>query len=180
MPSISECQSPAVGEDMTRPIHELTPFNTPLETGIRSTCLLVSAYPQSFDLQRLVAFDHLVVHTGDIGGPASLHPELPLRSAELLVRRGLVERGLLLMASRGLVERSANSNGIFFLAGDLSATFLASLESFYIRQLRDRAAWVMSEFGALPDETFYARVNGLFDNWVGQFQSVRTRIGGAS
>lgn len=165
---------------MTRSIHELTPFNTPLETGLRSVCLLVSAYPRSFDLQRLVAFDHLVVHTGDIGGPASIHPELPLRSAELLVRRGIVERGLLLMTSRGFVERSAQSSGIFFRAGDLSATFLSSLESGYIQVLRERATWVIGEFGTLPDESFYTRVNTLFDSWVGQFQSARARLGGAT
>jgi hypothetical protein len=89
------------------------PFNSPLETGIRSVGVLVATYPKAFDLQRLVAFDYLVVHTGDLGGPESLHPELPMRSAELLVRRGLVERGLLLMRSRELIEREANPEGIF-------------------------------------------------------------------
>jgi hypothetical protein len=43
------------------------PFNSALETGIRSVGILVAAYPRAFDLQQLVAFDHLVVHTGDIG-----------------------------------------------------------------------------------------------------------------
>jgi ABC-three component (ABC-3C) system Middle Component 2 len=38
----------------------------------------------------MAAFDHLVVHTGDIGGPTSLHPALPMRSTELRAtdRRG--------------------------------------------------------------------------------------------
>lgn len=79
-----------------------TPFNTPLETGIRSLAILVAAHPVVCDLERLVEMDYLVVHSGDAGGPDSLHAPLPMRAGELLVRRGLIEKGLLLMMSRGL------------------------------------------------------------------------------
>ena len=78
-------------------------FNGPLEAGIRAVAILGAAYPQTYDLQRLVAFDYLLVHTGDIGGPESLHPPTPLHSAELLVRRKLVEAALMLMMTRDLV-----------------------------------------------------------------------------
>ena len=44
-------------------------FNGPLEAGMRAVAILAAAYPQTYDLQRLVAFDYLLVHTGDIGGP---------------------------------------------------------------------------------------------------------------
>ena len=44
-------------------------FNGPLEAGVRVVAVLCAAHPQSFDLQRLIAFDYLLVHTGDIGGP---------------------------------------------------------------------------------------------------------------
>ena len=71
----------------------------------------------------VVAFDHLVVHTGDIGGPVSLHPELPMRSAELLVRREFYERGLLLMISRKLVYREATASGVYYSAGEFSERF---------------------------------------------------------
>jgi ABC-three component (ABC-3C) system Middle Component 2 len=79
-------------------------FNGPLEAGVRAVAVLCAAHPQSFDLQRLIAFDYLLVHTGDIGGPESLHPPVPLQSAELLVRRKLVEQALLLMMTRDLVR----------------------------------------------------------------------------
>jgi len=106
-----------------------SPFNSPVETGVRSLGLLVAAFPKVFDLQRLVIFDHFVVHTHDLGGPASLHPNIPLRSAELLVRRGIVERGLQLMISRGLVERQACHEGVYYCAGEFAETFLGSLTS---------------------------------------------------
>ena len=84
--------------EMKNEAHECLTFNSPLEAGIRSVGLLVASYPKCFDIQQLVVFDYLVVHTGDINGPESLHPQIPLRSTELLVRRKLVENGLLLMS----------------------------------------------------------------------------------
>src|SRR5690606_33959913 len=100
------------------------PFNSPLETGIGSVGVLVPAFPRAYDLQRLVAFDHLIVHTGDVGGPESLHPKLPMRTAEFLVKRHVVERGLMLMINRGLVDRIVDETGITYQAGEFAETFL--------------------------------------------------------
>src|SRR5260370_27313164 len=78
--------------------HKITPpFNTPLETGIRSVGILVAAYPRAFDLQRLVAFDYLVVHTGDIGGPSNPRPQFTLKSTDFLIRSPLAGGGRLLL-----------------------------------------------------------------------------------
>jgi hypothetical protein len=79
-------------------------FNGPLEAGVRAVAVLAAAYPRALDLQRLVAMDYLLVHTGDIGGPTSLHPPTPLKAAALLVRRKLVETALELMMTRDLVN----------------------------------------------------------------------------
>ena len=68
-------------------------FNSALETGVRTLTVLVASYPKTHDLGRLVQYDYLTVHSADAGGPPSLHPPLPLRSGELLVRRGLIEEG---------------------------------------------------------------------------------------
>jgi hypothetical protein len=152
-------------------------FNSPLETGIRSLGILVAAYPTCFDLQRLVAFDYLVVHTGDIGGPESLHPELPMRSAELLVRRNLVERGLLLMISRGLVDREPTPSGILYRAGEFAETFIASLTSPYLRALRERAAWVVEAFGDMEQDAFRSTMNAAFGRWIEEFQVAERSLG---
>ena len=65
--------------------------------------------------------DYLVVHSGDADGPDSLHAPLPMRAGELLVRHGLIEKGLMLMMSRGLVQRVSASDGFNYLAGELAA-----------------------------------------------------------
>lgn len=167
-----------MGETMTHERESNRPFNSALETGLRSVSLLVAAYPRSFDLQRLVSFDHLVVHTGDVGGPTSLHAAVPMRTAELLVRRGLIERGLLLMVSKGLAKRSVEESGIVYGAGDFAETFLSSLTSQYIRTLADRAHWVVREFGDLTDADLKARVSEYFDQWIEQFQVPQKSLAG--
>ena len=163
---------------MTEERRSSFPFNSPFETGIRSVGILVAAYPRAFDLQRLVAFDHLVVHTGDIGGPKSLHPELPMRSAELLVRRGLIERGLLLMMSRGLVERVIDNAGISYRAGDFAATFLTSLSSSYLISLRERAEWIAENFADLREDEVKTLIGTFFDKWIEQFQAAQRSLAG--
>lgn len=145
-------------------------FNSPLEAGIRSVGALAAAYPKTFDLERLIAFDHLVVHTGDVGGPASLHARLPHRSSEILVRRRLVEKGLLIMISRGLVERHASDKGIEYGAGELAETFLSSLTTHYLKELVDRGAWVISRFGEMTESDFKLEMIQVFEQWTEQFQ----------
>ena len=154
------------------------PFNTALETGLRSTAILAAAFPASFDLHLLVIFDHLVVHTRDVGGPESLHANVPMRSAELLVRRDLVDRGLMLMMSRGLVDRHVGETGITFAAGDFAETFLATLTSAYLADLRDRSRWVANWYSQLGEEEFKRQIDRYFGNWVHQFQGAHRSLAG--
>lgn len=152
-------------------------FNGPLEAGLRSVAVLGAAHPRSFDLQRLVAFDYLLVHTGDIGGPSSLHPPAPLQSAELLVRRKLVQRALLLMMTRELVEREFGVNGIRYRAGENVAPFLASLQSEYLIALRERAVWLVDALGDRNEQDFRAVMRHFFDRWVEEFQAAEQSLG---
>jgi len=163
-------------EIITR-IRKPVTFNGPLEAGLRTVAILGSAHPRSFDLQRLVAFDYLLVHTGDIDGPASLHPPTPLQSAELLVRRKLVERALLLMMSRDLVEREFASDGIRYRAGENAFPFLSSLASDYLRQLIQRAAWLVRELGDKNEADFRAVMHRFFEKWVEEFQAAEISLG---
>jgi len=45
-----------------------SPFNSALECSLRALAILASAYPASADLQRLVAYDYLLVHSADADG----------------------------------------------------------------------------------------------------------------
>ena len=134
------------------PIHVVSPFNGPVEIGLRALCVLTTAFPAAYALQRLVVFDYFLVHSDDIeGGPEGLHPQTPHRGGEILVRRGVIQDGLTLYESRWLIKRVYRNGGIFFAATDKSADFLDTLCTEYLAGLRDRADWVVDSFGALDD-----------------------------
>lgn len=149
------------------------PFNSPLETGLRSLAILEAAFPDAYDLQRLVELDYLVVHSADVGGPESLHAPLPLRAGELLVRRQLIERGLLLMMSRGLIERHALASGIEYRAGESAAPYLASLTAPYTIQLRDRATWLVGNFEHFSTEEIRGLIRRFFERWSSEFEALK-------
>lgn len=149
-----------------------SPFNSPFETGIRALVILVAAYPEAHDLHRLVQYDYLSVHSEDAGGPPSLHPPLPLRSNELLVRRNLVERGVLLMASAGLVRRVSHLLGFLYGADDAAGPFIANLQAEYLTGVKERAQWVVDTFDHLTAEELNRVTNHLFEAWTTEFQPI--------
>lgn len=148
----------------------LGPFNSPLETGVRALSILEAAHPRSCDLQRLVELDYLVVHSGDAGGPSSLHAPLPMRAGELLVRRQIIEKGLLLMISRGLVERIANPDGFHYRASEAAAPFMSALTASYSLELRDRARWAIDTFGDMATDAVRSITQQFFERWTSEFQ----------
>ena len=149
-----------------------SPFNSPLETGIRSLSILVAAHPAPLDLERLVEMDYLVVHSGDASGPESLHAALPMRAGELLIRRALIEKGLLLMTSRNLIQQIPTEDGFNYVAGDTAAPFLASLTSTYSQRLIERAQWAIERFEGVTTSEIRIITHRLFKNWSSQFQDI--------
>ena len=152
----------------------LSPFNSALETGVRTLAILIASYPLVHDLGRLVQYDYLTVHSADANGPPSLHPPLPLRSGELLVRRGLIESGLRLMMSRSLVRRELHPEGFLYGAEDSAASFLDNLKSPYIAELRSRADWVAATFDHLDADDLDGVIKRLFEAWTIEFQPVQS------
>ncbi|WP_332811436.1 ABC-three component system middle component 2 [Sphingomonas sp.] len=145
-------------------------FNTAFESGVRSLVLLTACFPMRLGLRRLVVLDHLVVHTGDVNGPESLHPKESSRSAELLVRRGLVSAGLTLMSTRGLVTRHATAEGFRFQAGEEAGSFVDLLRSDYTMALKARADWLAKEVVTLSDDEINDLVRDRVDQWDAEFQ----------
>lgn len=154
-------------------IKQPSPFNSALETGVRSLSILEAAYPIRLDLQRLIELDYLVVHSGDADGPESLHAPLPLRAGELLVRRELIDKGLQLMMSRRLVERAAASTGIEYRASEGATPYLGSLTTPYMVELRARARWAIETFGNMSGDAIRRVTHRFFEQWSSQFQSLQ-------
>jgi hypothetical protein len=145
-------------------------FNSPLETGVRAVVVLDAAFPRAFDLSQLTWLDHLVVHTADIGGPESLHPDIPQRTGELLVRRRVVEDGLSLMRRLHLVDSNTTADGIVYCAREEAAPFVESLRSVYARELRQRAQWLAHYFSETSPDDLAKLISDRIGRWAVEFQ----------
>jgi hypothetical protein len=146
-------------------------FSTPLESAVRSLQFFVAAHPSAFSLQQMLAFDYLMVHSGDVmDGPPSLHPATPHRSGEYIVRRALVEQGLQLLVGRGLVDRIPGSDGLLYMASEEAAPFVESLSATYFVELRSRAAWVAKRFAAETERAMGQFLADHLGEWGGEFE----------
>lgn len=147
------------------------PFNSPLECGLRMLFILTGQAERSLDLQRLVNYDYLLVHSGDVpDGPKSLHPDVPFRGNELLVKRDLVHAGLNAMFSRELIEKSFTIMGIMYRANELTFAFTKLLRSTYADDLRSRSQWLMERFGDMPDDELETFMNANVGKWGAEFE----------
>ncbi len=145
-------------------------FNGPVEVGLRALVLLVEAFPCSFDLQKLVILDHLILHSGDVdGGPHSLHPPSPLRSGEVAIRRALIEDGLALYRARALISQQPTSEGFAYVAADSGAAFLDALRAPYVERLRQRAEWAVARFGMLSADKLSRVLEQSLSRWQAEF-----------
>lgn len=147
------------------------PFNGPVETGLRLLFVLDAIAPRSRDLQRLVYYDYLLLHSRDLGdsGPDSIHPPIPYRSGEILVRRELISMGLELMFSKALVVKRMGQDGVTFAASDLCRPFIGYLETDYANALRIRAQWVAQNFEFFFDAELRNFMNANLGRWGAEF-----------
>ena len=151
--------------------HQTRPFNTPIESGLRLLFTLDQAGGRSFDLQRLVSYDYLLVHSGDVeGGPTSLHPAAPFRGSELLVKRDLVRAGLDAMFAKELLEKKFEPTGICYRATEMTGAFLKLLKSSYASALRTRAEWVVTRFANYSDTELDSYMNANIGRWGAEFE----------
>lgn len=153
------------------------PFNSTLETGIRALVVLEAFYPRRCDLLEMTWLDHLVVHTGDLDGPdvpQSLHPDLPNRAGELLVRRQLVERSLRLMQQVHLVEVFETEAGIEFSASEGAPSYLDLLQAPYSIALKQRAKWMADRFAGLETSEMRELIDSRIGRWAAEFRTEET------
>lgn len=145
-------------------------INSSLEVGLRVLILLDSNYPKTMDIDRLIIYDYLIIHTEDVEvGVKSLHPSTPHRSGELLVRRQLIQEGIRLMESRELIQRHYTSNGIVFGANLLTGPFINYFESEYSRSLKANALLIKEKFEHFNYKDLKTYVMNNLDSWGGEF-----------
>lgn len=144
-------------------------FNGPVETGLRSLMLLEAFHPAALDMDRLSLLDYFVVHTADINGPESLHPDLSSNVGEYRIRRRVIEDGITLMRHASLVEVIEDEQGVQFVSGDDAPAFIKLLATDYNLQLMERAAWLADQASKAGDD-FLAGLRTSIERWTMEFQ----------
>lgn len=147
-----------------------TVFNSPLEVGLRVLYILNELYPKGCDLQRLVYYDYILVHSSDVpNGPKSIHPCIPHRTSEILIKRELVKKGLTLMNSKQLIKSIFDKTGILYSSTELTNPFLEYNNSEYANKLKSVSNWLVNKFEAYSDEKLSLFIKNNMDVWGGEF-----------
>jgi hypothetical protein len=145
-------------------------FNSPLEIGLRVLYLLNELQSDGCDLQRLVYYDYILVHSSDVpNGPKSIHPSIPHRTTEILVKRELLKKGLTLMHSKQLVDSIFDETGIKYKATELTRPFLEYNKSEYAISLKEISSWLVNKFKSYTDKKLALFIKNNLDVWGGEF-----------
>ncbi|MFA6446604.1 MAG: ABC-three component system middle component 2, partial [Candidatus Paceibacterota bacterium] len=111
-----------------------------------------------------------LVHSSDItGAPKSLHPDLPNRSCEILVNRAIVQEGLKLLLTKGLVEIKYAKTGICYKSTDLTKIIISNFTTEYASMLNERASWVVNNYDSMSDNKLNQYITTKLGQWGSEF-----------
>jgi len=134
--------------------------------------LLSAMRPHATDLQKLVLLDYAAVYSGDLGGPQSLHTPVPFRGSEMLSRRALIEEGLHLMSTRGLVDARLDEHGISYIAGPNALALVGSASAPYFMQLAERCRWAAARFAEVDSVSLTQEFSEMGHRWGAEIEGL--------
>ncbi len=149
----------------------MTLVNSPIEVSMRVLVVLDREFPELLSSVRLSMLDYALVHAGDLGGPPSLHPDIPGRIGELGIRKQLVDEALRILLRVGLAEVQPTSQGIGYRASEGAQNFLDLLTAQHIHALRSNADWIHSRYSHMPAEGIRNEMYKLVERWSDQFET---------
>lgn len=145
-------------------------YNTPYEVGIR-ILILLNECKDILDLQRIIIYDYLILHYGDVDkNYESLHPSNPFHATELIIKRQLVKEGLDLICKKGLIDIDYSDKGFYYQINKIGENFLQYIESKYSDQIRYYSNLVNKRFGKMTEEELNGYINYNIGKWKGEFE----------
>jgi hypothetical protein len=148
----------------------VTVFNTPMEVGLRALIILNELSSELLDLNRLVIYDYLVTHSKDVDEDMeSLHPSVPYRSGEIIIKRKVMQEGINLMYSRELLDIVYTKKGVYYKANDLSTYFIKYFDSCYAREMKQYSQWLHENFSHFSDKELNDYISDNVSKWGSEF-----------
>jgi len=145
-------------------------FNSSEEVGVRILFIL-DVCGKRMSSQRIMYYDYFALHLNDIDDAyESLHPDNPNHSSEIAVRRVLVNKGLNLMISKGLVSIKYSKTGIYYQKNQLTTSFIDLFQNGYVERLKKNIEAVEVKFSYYSDKQIYKYIDKNIGSWVGEFE----------
>lgn len=154
----------------------MEPLNNPVEVGMRTLVLLSASCPHPLDVPQIAHLDDAMLHSGDMGGPPSLHPTLPAGPGELAMKKHLIKQGLIILLRADLAEVEATGQGLLYRASEEGGAFVDLLETPYLIRLKSRAEWIVTAHDAARPNIREA-TRAITDRWARVFNSSLTAPG---
>jgi hypothetical protein len=146
-------------------------YNSSYEIGVR-VLIALSLSSRPLDLQRIIYYDYLTLHYGDIDiNYESLHPANPFHTTELYVKRELIQKSLNLICKKGLANISFSNKGFLYEMSSMGKDFLECFESEYFAKLKEYARLVTDRFDALSDDNLHKYINAHIGKWKDEFEN---------
>lgn len=121
--------------------------------------------------QRIMYYDYFSLHLNDISDAyESLHPDNPNHSSEIAVRRVMVNHGLNLMISKGLISIKYSKTGIYYEKNQLTTSFVTLFQNGYVDKLKKNIKTVDEKFYNYSDKQIYKYIDKNIGSWVGEFE----------
>lgn len=149
---------------------DLKVFNTSLEVGFRVLIILNELKNSTLNLDRLIIYDYFTLHANDFNEEnESIHPPIPNRSGEIVIKRKIIQESINLMHSKDLLDIEYSLDGILYKSNELTPAFLEYFNSKYAMKIIENAHLVIKEFNEYSDYELAKYVNENFSKWGSEF-----------
>lgn len=102
-------------------------------------------------------------------GPKSLHPPIPHRSSQIIIKPMIIKDAMTLMKSKELIDIIFSVDGIKYKANRLTEKFIELQENEYSHKLNMISEWINKQFGEYSDDRLKTIVDNNIPNWGGEF-----------
>ncbi|MGZ7444255.1 ABC-three component system middle component 2 [Paenibacillus sp. TH7-28] len=152
-------------------------FNSPEEVGVR-VLFILSLCEKRMSSQRIMYYDYFILHLNDIDDMhSSLHPDNPNHSSEIAVKRNIVNKGLSLIISKGLIDVKYMKTGVYYQKNSLTDPFISLFSNGYVERLKKNIIVVNEKFSKFSDTQIYKYINKNIGSWTGEFEKEYNSVG---
>lgn len=148
-------------------------FNSPIEHAFRILIILDKLSPEACVLQKLIYYDYFILYPSDspLKVDKKMHSTTPYRGIEIAVKRKIIQKALLILQQKGLVEKIYTADGIKYKATRVAKPFLRHFSSNYYINFNALANEVVEGLSKYTSDEIELYIKNNIANWGTEFIS---------